>query len=425
MLLSLPAVSKRWLAISAAITIGIGYIVFTSSQALAHPGNHTHEADAPVYVEVFEREDCQHCRDLKLFLSALQPKADPAFEVVYHDIRTEDGARAFEALTEKAHLSKATPIVLIGTRVIQGFDTPETTGTILLERIRGEVGQPYVGLDRYLALETGTTGEVTTGTCDETEGCTLPAEEPLLVRVPFLGVLDVSRYSLPTLAAVLGLIDGFNPCAMWVLVTFVLVLVQLRSRERLLAVAGLFIVAETVMYYLILNVWFTTWDFVGLDRFVTPLVGLLSIGGAGFFLYEWYASDGTCKVVNLEERAKLSGRIKRLATEPFTWLTALGVITLAFSVNIIEFACSIGIPQAFTKILEMNALSWVGTQSLMLIYIIGYMVDDFLVFGLALWGAEKLHLTSRYSRWSNLIGGLLMLLLGLMLLFAPEWLRLL
>ena len=191
----------------------------------------------------------------------------------------------------------------------------------------------------------------------------------------------------------------------------------------MILIAGLFIVAETVMYYLILNVWFTTWDFVGLDRYVTPVVGLLALGGGVFFLYEWYRADGTCKVTNSEQRSKISAQVRKLASEPFTWLSAAGVIMLALSVNVIEFACSIGIPQAFTKIIELNELSFFGSQSLMFVYILFYMVDDFIVLGLALWGAERLHLTTTYARWCNLFGGLLMLLLGSLLVFAPEILR--
>lgn len=411
----------RWgfLAITAIVFLGV-----TQEKVWAHPDEHYADPNA-VLVEVFERDDCQHCQDLKQFLKTFELKSDnPHIEVISHNIRTESGRLAFEQVTKKEGLTQSTPIVLIGTQVIQGFDQADTTGVMIERFIRSQVGEPRIGLGKYLTLSGGAIERVEAGTCDVQEGCALE-EESFLVKIPFVGVVDVARFSLPTLAAILGLIDGFNPCAMWVLVTFLLVLIQMRSRERLLMVAGLFIVAETVMYYLILNVWFTTWDFVGLDQWVTPLVGLLALGGGVFFLYEWHTSDGTCKVVNLEERAKISGRIKKLATEPFTWLTAGGVVLLAFSVNIIEFACSIGIPQAFTKILELNDLSFVGTQSLMFIYILGYMVDDFLVFGLALWGAEKLHMTTQYAKWSNLIGGILMLLLGAMLIFAPNWLRML
>jgi uncharacterized membrane protein HdeD (DUF308 family) len=149
----------------------------------------------------------------------------------------------------------------------------------------------------------------------------------------------------------------------------------------------------------------------------------VAVGGGVFFLYEWYQSDGTCQVVDLQGRAKISGRIKKLASEPFTWLTAVGVIALAFSVNIIEFACSIGIPQAFTKIIELNKLNFWQTQGYMMDYIFFYMIDDFFVFGLALWGFDKLHLTQSYSKWSNLIGGVLMLILGYLLIFHPAALR--
>ena len=42
------------------------------------------------------------------------------------------------------------------------------------------------------------------------------------------------------------------------------------------------------------------------------------------------------------------------------------------------------------------------------------------VFGLAIWGFEKMHLTEKYSQWSALIGGVLMLILGYLLMFRPD-----
>jgi len=377
-----------------------------------------------VLIEMFERQDCAHCQAEKKYLEALSGTRNDV-AVSYVDIGTDEGKDLFNRFTEEQKLSKATPITVIGATVLQGFDSERTTGKRIEGLIEVNKNKSIVGIAGLLS---GTASEVekTRGAiCDSTTGiCTMPAPEPLFVTIPFVGkTVDASQYSLPVLSGVLGLIDGFNPCAMWVLVTFLIVLVQMGSRRRMWTVAGLFIVAETIMYYLILNVWFTTWDFIGLDRFVTPVVGTVAILGGLFFLYEWYKSDGTCQVVDLKGRAKISGRIKRLASEPFTWITALGVVGLAFSVNVIEFACSIGIPQAFTKIIEMNNLNFWQTQGYMADYILFYMVDDFLVFGLALWGFDKLHITQAYSKWSNLIGGVLMLILGYLLIFHPEILR--
>ena len=213
---------------------------------------------------------------------------------------------------------------------------------------------------------------------------------------------------------------------MWVLVTFLIILMQLGSKRQMWIVVGSFLVAEAVMYYLILNVWLKVWDFIGMDRVITPMVGAISIGGGLFFLYEWYKSLGTemaCRVVDMEDRSRIVRKIRELATNKFTLLTLAGIVVLAFSVNIIEFACSIGYPQAFTKIIQVNNLGFWHTQYLMAIYIFFYMVDDLVVFGLAVWGFDKIHMTEAFSRWSALLGGILMLFLGWMLIFHPEILR--
>lgn len=85
-----------------------------------------------------------------------------------------------------------------------------------------------------------------------------------------------------------------------------------------------------------------------------------------------------------------------------------------------EVVCSIGIPQAYTKILELNMLSFVERQWYILVYTAGYIVDDLLVFGLAIWGYSKIQAHGqKYAQYSLLIGGVLMLLLGAMLIVNP------
>lgn len=128
-----------------------------------------------------------------------------------------------------------------------------------------------------------------------------------------------------------------------------------------------------------------------------------------------------CDITGIEQQSKIINKFKAVVNQPLTIGTIGAIIVIAFSVNVIEFACSIGIPQAYTKILELNALSFLERQWYILVYTFGYMVDDVIVFGLAIWGYGKLEAHGqKYSQMSLLIGGLLMALLGALLVFAPN-----
>jgi len=172
-----------------------------------------------------------------------------------------------------------------------------------------------------------------------------------------------------------------------------------------------------------LNFWFTTWDFVGLDNVVTPAVGGFAILGGIYFLKRYFTNRKqlVCDVTSEGYKSKTEQRIRDLIKSPMTILTALGIIGIAFSINIIEFACSVGIPQTFTKVLEMNSLNTIAEQFYILIYTLFYMIDDFVLFGLALYGFDKFYTVGqKYSNLSSLIGGILMIILGAILIFAPN-----
>jgi uncharacterized protein (UPF0333 family) len=163
---------------------------------------------------------------------------------------------------------------------------------------------------------------------------------------------------------------------------------------------------------------------VQLDQYVTPLVGFLSLGGAAFFLWRWHKNKEAvlvCDITDLDTQAKTINKFQAIINQPITIASILAILVIAFSVNIIEFACSIGIPQAYTKILEINMLSTLERQWYILVYTIGYMFDDFVVFGLAIWGYSKLQSHGgKYAQLSLLVGGVLMLILGSILVVNPS-----
>jgi glutaredoxin/uncharacterized protein (UPF0333 family) len=372
--------------------------------------------DSPT-VFMFGRDDCGFCKKQFEFL------ASEGIKYEYLNIVTDERAQElYDAVTAKHEISKVTPVTVIGERVLVGFNGAQTTGQAIKDAV---VAAQYTDINSVEGhIEKAVKQEVIVG-----GGCTgLICEEGevsgITFDLPLIGVVDLKAFSLFSLSALLGVIDGFNPCAMWVLITFLVLLSQAGSRKKMIMLAGIFIFAQAVMYNLILNVWYKTWDFVALDQYVTPLVGLLATGGGIFFLWRWNKNKDAalvCDISDIETQSKTINKFKKIINQPVTIMSVLAILLIAFSVNIIEFACSIGIPQAYTKILDLNMLTFMERQWYILVYTVGYMVDDFVVLGLAIWGYSKLQSHGgKYAQLSLLIGGVLMLLLGGLLIINPS-----
>jgi glutaredoxin/cytochrome c biogenesis protein CcdA len=397
---------KKILILLTFLTVTVGFSALAQAQA---------ESVSEPVVIMFGRDDCGFCKEQFTYLQ------DEGISYQYLNIVKDEQAKLwYDQVTAKHELSKVTPVTVIGERVLLGFNGPETTGAsikaALLEAKSSNIRTIEDHLARAPKQEVSMDGGCSGIACDT-------GKSQFMFDLPLLGVVDLQTFSLFTLSLVLGIIDGFNPCAMWVLITFLTLLSQAGSKKKMIFLAGIFIIAEAVMYNLILNVWYKTWDFVALDQIVTPLVGLLSVGGATFFLWRWYKNKEAalvCDITDLDTQAKTISKFQAVINQPITLASIAAILIIAFSVNVIEFACSIGIPQAYTKILELNMLTTLERQWYILVYTAGYMIDDFVVFGLAIWGYSKLQSHGgKYAQLSLLIGGILMLILGAILIINP------
>lgn len=395
------------------------FLAWSFRSVSAQPNTNFTKQEDKVNIVVFLRQGCIHCDAEEKFLENLGKKRQDIIVTEYRLENTDD-RKIWTNFTSRISISKVTPITVIGEDYLIGFDRPETTGEEIINLIeKAQINN----IETDLANIKGGDTKSKTNTCpaDGQVPCTEEAlQQPYFISLPFIGRIDGQKYPLFILSAMLGLFDGFNPCAMWVLVTFLIILLQVGNRRKMFIFAGIFILAEAIMYLLILTVWYKTWDFVNLDNIITPIVGAVAIAGGIFFLNEWRKKEIECKVTDADQRQKTRQKIQQLATGKFTVFTFLAILGLAFSVNIIEFTCSIGIPQAFTKILELNKLSLLQSGVFLAVYILFYMIDDFIVFGIALYGMDKLALTTRYSKISNFVGGIVMIILGFILIFKPH-----
>ena len=252
-------------------------------------------------------------------------------------------------------------------------------------------------------------------------------DENTSFTVPILGDIDAKEISLPVLAAAIGLVDGFNPCAMWVLVFLISMLLGMKDRKRMWTIGLVFLTTSAFIYLLFMVAWLKISIEISSIVWVRILIAMVALIGAIVNIRSYLKErkqDAGCQVVNSKERKKIINRIKKFTSEKSFILAILGVIALAASVNFIELACSAGLPLLFTQILALNDLS-TGMYALnIIIYILFYLFDDIIIFVIAMVSLKITGITNKYNKYSHLIGGIIMLIIGLLMLFKPEILML-
>jgi|SRR3989338_11444476 len=351
-------------------------------------------------VDFFFHPACPHCKAQKPFNEKLMDKF-PQVNFIYHDITNSNEQNLLFEFAEKRNIPRANlgvPATFFGDTHFIGFDTEETSGK-----------QIESALEAYAAGKAKTTNEIQ------------KYEQKNTIDIPFLGKINALDYSLPMLAMILGLVDGFNPCAMWVLVYLISLVVAIGDRKKIWLIVGSFVLASGILYFLFMTAWLNVFLLVGFFRPLTIIIGLgaLYAGAAGIKDYVKTKDQEVCKVGDIESKQKTMSRIERIAHSPITISTILGIIGLAFVVNSIEFVCSSAIPAIFTYVLSISNLSTSGYYGYILLYDFFFMLDDLIIFGLAAF-AVNTTLGTKYAKYCKLIGGIILLILGLVLTFAPH-----
>ena len=200
---------------------------------------------------------------------------------------------------------------------------------------------------------------------------------------------------------------------------------NMQNKKRMWVLGITFLTTSAAVYLLIMFAWLTiignltsiTWFRIG--------IALVALIGGFINLRSFYNSlkkDDGCEVVDEKKRKKIITKIKGIVKEQSFILALIGVMALAISVNVIELACSAGLPMAFTQILAINDLSTFEYMINILIYILFFLIDDIVVFSIAMITLNVTGISTKYTKYSHLVGGIIMVLIALLMVFKPEWL---
>jgi thiol-disulfide isomerase/thioredoxin len=372
---------KRYLVIS---LIVLGIVIGFTSQGTASTGE-------GYRVDFFYLPGCSHCEAQEPFNEKLAEKYP--IQIVPHDVSIPaEHALALEMLEELGIKDEpAYPITIFGNQVFSGWESEETTGRAIENALK----------------------QCLAGNCPPPT-----SEEPKnKIKLPLIGEIALSDYSLPALAIILGLVDGFNPCAMWVLVYLISIVAVLRDRKRIWLICGSFVLASGILYFLFMTAWLNAFLAIGYVKPVTAVIGLVALGGGALQIRETIKTKGAivCEVTDEESRKKTMTKVEKIVSSPLTWGILGGIIALAFTVNAVEFVCSAAIPAVFTQVLSLSHLSTFQYYSYILLYDAFFMLDDTIVFGTAAFALTS-SLGDRYAKYSRPVGATILIILGILLL---------
>lgn len=369
-------------------------------------------AKEKVNLYLFHSETCSHCQAEIKYLKELEKKYDNLKVHLYETTSHKDNFEMMKNVKQKLKIdSPNVPFTVIGNYYYIGFSDGIGEGIEeLVEKFSNEketdMVKPILEGKEIPKLKM-VNGDINT--------ITVAGKE-----------INPKELSLPVLSVILGAIDGFNPCAMWVLIFLISMLFNMKDRKKMWFLGITFLTTSAVIYMIFMFAWLgiatTLLTKSVLFRYLIAAVALV---GAFLNLKGFYKSIKTgtgCEVVDNKKRKNIMEKIKKITSEKSFILATLGVIVLAASVNVIELACSAGIPVLFTNVLAMNNTTTLQTIIYVAIYILFFLIDDIIVFVIAMLTLNIKAISTRYTKYSHLIGGILMLIIGLLMLFKPEWL---
>jgi len=189
--------------------------------------DHNAASERRVHLYFFWTSTCAHCQAARPFVEA-RPARHPWLVLHSRNLTTDpNAADAYVSMAESlGREASSVPLFLFCGQIEVGFDRPEKTGQALEEALQ-------------FCRESGGTalGEPAAGT----------RQAPGL-DLTVLGTLAPDQLSLPVFTVVIAGLDAFNPCAFFVLLFLLSLLIHAGSRARMLFIGSVFLFFSGLIY---------------------------------------------------------------------------------------------------------------------------------------------------------------------------------
>lgn len=409
------AIHVPWMLVALWLLCLCGVPIVASAAQAASTAVHAPEtatsaptAAVQTAVEVFVREGCPHCAKAETFLAGLA-RERPDLRIVIRDVVKEPAAMArLQDIARELNTGAArVPAFFAGGQLIFGFSEEASTDKLVRAALLGQ--RPPTG-----------TGAPEGSSCAAQVDSTCKAEvppEPAFEVSMFGRTVTLNDVGLPAFTIAMGLLDGLNPCSMWVLILMISLLATLNDRRRMLAIAGTFVLVEGVAYFVFMAAWLNLFLLIGMSRASQLVIAAIAII-AGLINMKDFVAPGRGPSLSISDKSKpgIYARMRDILRAKSLPAAIIGVIVLALLVQVVEFLCTSGFPALFTRILTLRHLDSAEYYGYLLLYNLAYMFDDIVVLAIGVTTLSHRRLQDKEGRWLKLISGVVMVGLGVYLI---------
>ena len=394
-------------------------------------------ANEKVNIYLFYGDGCPHCSALEEYLDE-EYSTDKDVKVYKYEVWNDSNNQTLwqKVADVTGEEAKGVPYFVIGKEVLQGYsasDAWESKVDKAIEKAKKTNYNDNVGITLGVVQGKITKDDDNSTTnydpdkkeadIDDYYNSDSNSNSESKLDIPLIGTVSLKDKSIPVIAILIGLVDGFNPCAMWILIFLITMLFDYPSRKKMWILGCTFLFTSAFIYFLFMISFLNVAMFINSITILKLLIAFFALIFGGFNIYRYFKTkDVGCDVVDKNKRRKIINRIKNILSSKSFAFAIGGIILLAISVNLIELLCSLGLPVMFTEILAYNNITGVKNILYIILYIIFFLIDDLVVFFVAMKTLKITAISNKYSKYSHLIGGLIMIAIGLLMIFKPEWL---
>ncbi|WP_081933454.1 cytochrome C biosynthesis protein [Shewanella mangrovi] len=384
---------------------------------------------------------CPHCKEAHPFIDSLSEKY-PWIELHSYRVGDEGTAEMWQALADATNSpSRSVPFLSACGKTVIGYSSREVTGEFLLNRLK----KCYLENGGQLAAEDMPTndnaapapvaaseGESLFSTCSSDGGdgtCAIGAEDPEVqpVELPIIGKVNPDSISLPILTLVLAGADAFNPCAFFVLLFLLSIMVNAKSRGRMLLVGGIFVFFSGFIYFLFMTAWLNIFELLGASSdggIIILVAGLLALVAGVINVKEYFFTKGEVSLsMTAENRTSLIKRMGKLSSASSLTAMIFGTTVLAILANAYELLCTAGFPMIYTSVLSMHNLPTFERMMYLVYYNVVYVIPLIAIVVAFSMTLGKRKLTEKEGQTLKLMSGIMMLGLGGTLALNPAALQ--